>query len=151
MLQERDERFAVGLLVQRSAAIWCETTIEALEIRRDIEEALRPQEIPGPWLPSAAHEPQVLVQHGVRRTRGQGHVPAAALGVETGGDRDRLHQRRLAAAVLAREEGHLRVELQLVEVADRWDRERIGLEVLDSVPLQDDRADEGIVQTSRQR
>jgi len=43
------------------------------------------------------------------------------------------------------------VELQLVEVADRWDRERIGLEVLDSVALQDDRADEGIVQISRQR
>jgi hypothetical protein len=45
----------------------------------------------------------------------------------------------------------MRIEPQLVELPDRGDRERIAVEIVDRLAFQDDRADEGIVQTARQR
>jgi len=93
----------------------------------------------------------MLVKRGVRRARGHRDIPAAALGVETGGDRDGLDQRRLAAAVLAGEERHVRVERELVQLPDRRDRERVDIEVAHRVPFEDDRAHEWIAPATRQR
>src|SRR5207237_6652666 len=88
-------------------------------------------------------------ERGVRRTGRDRHAPAAAFGVEARGHRNGLDQRRLAAAVLAREERHARVELQLIELSDRRDGERVHIEALDLVSLQDKRADKKIVRASR--
>ena len=118
---------------------------DLVEVCRDVEEALGPEEVAGPRTARAAHQAQVLMQDGVGWPGRDRHVPAAAFGVESGRDRDRLDQGRLAAAVLAREERHVRVEPQLVELPDRGDREGIGPEVADPVALQDDRADESVL------
>src|SRR5207244_203711 len=68
-----------------------------------------------------------------------------ALGVEAGGYGDRLDQRRLAAAVLARQQRHVGVEVEVSQLPDRGNRERIHGEVVDLAPLQEDRADKGAV------
>ncbi|MGH2492875.1 MAG: hypothetical protein ACRDF9_15370 [Candidatus Limnocylindria bacterium] len=38
----------------------------------------------------------------------------------------------------------MRIELELVQLLDRGDRERVDVEVGDLVALQDDRADKGV-------
>ncbi len=139
---ERDEGLAVGLLVQRPAAVRGDGIGDLLDVRRDREEALRPQEVAGPGTGRAAYQAEVPVQRGVRGTGRDGHVLTAALSVETGGDSDRLGQRRLAAAVLAGQQRHRGVEWKLVQLAHRRDRERVVVEVVDLVSLQDDRPDE---------
>ena len=145
MRHERDERFAVRLLVQRDTAVRDDGIEDPLDVGSDVEEALGSEEVAGPRTAGAADEPQVLVEHRVRRACGYGHVTAAALGVEARGYGDRLDQSRLAAAVVAGEQRHVRVELELVELPDRGNRERIDLEVVDLVPLQDDRTDKGLL------
>ena len=87
----------------------------------------------------------MFVQYGVRGAGGDGDVAAPALSVEACCDSDRLDKRRLAASVLAREERHVWVDLELVELPDRGDRERVGVEVVDLVALQNERTDKSLV------
>src|SRR5437867_2067307 len=75
----------------------------------------------------------MFVQYGVRGAGGDGDVAAPALSVEACCDSDRLDKRRLAASVLAREERHVWVDLEFVELPDRGDRERVRVEVVHSV------------------
>src|SRR5438128_5290570 len=100
----------MGSLVERDAAVRRQHVRHPLEVCRHVEEALGPEEIAGPRTARAAYQTQVLMEDRVRWPGRDRHVPAAAFGVETGGDRDRLDQGRLAAAVLAREERHVRIE-----------------------------------------
>src|SRR6266540_1993722 len=120
-----------------------------LDVRCHVEEALGTEEKPGPRAVRAAHEAQVFVQEGVRGARGDGDIAAPALSVEACCDSDRLDKRRLAASVLASEERHVWVDLERVELPDRGDRERVGVEVVDVVALQDERTNEGVVRGSR--
>src|SRR6202042_2283077 len=68
----------------------------------------------------------------------------ATFGVEARGDGDRLQQRALPASVLANQKRQPRIELQLVELGDRGDVERILAEVGDLVPLEADRTNEAL-------
>src|SRR5688572_26813150 len=123
--------------------------LEVFDVRRDVEEALRPEEESGTRPARATHESQVFVELGVGRPRRHVDASAPALGVEAGGNCDRLHQCRLATAVLAGEEGYLRMERELVQLLDRGDREWVDIEVRDLVALQHDRADERIARLQR--
>src|SRR5262249_34675956 len=72
-------------------------------------------------------------------------MSAAAFRAEPGGDGDRLDQRRLATSVLADEERDARIERELIELANGWDREGILVEVGDLRAFQRDCTDQRTV------
>src|SRR6185437_8616170 len=72
----------------------------------------------------------------MRHASAEAEIPGAALGVESPGDRDRLHQGRFAAAVLTYQEGHGGMQLQRVELADDRQGEWIAVEGVDFVPAE---------------
>src|SRR6185503_19161313 len=111
---------------------------------RDVEQALRAKEESVLDPTRALHEPHVPVQRRKRVVRRHAKEAAPALGIELRGDRDRFDERRLAAPVLADKERDLGIELELLEVTQRGDRERIRTRVLDLVTLHDERTDERI-------
>jgi hypothetical protein len=80
----------------------------------------------------------MLVEGRVRRSRLDGHVARSALGVEAKRDGDRFHERRFAAPVFPGEECHVWAEVELYKIANRGNRERIGVGRPDLVALQDD-------------
>ena len=108
-----------------------------LDLRGDVEEALGAQEVAGRSAggcpgPAAAQRAEVRLGSAGREVE----VARSALGVEAGRDRDRLDERRLAAAVLADEEGDARIEIEralLFERTDGRDGERVPMAV--RVPL----------------
>src|SRR5687767_1157120 len=107
MRGEGEKGLAVGLLVERDAAVAVDDTIaawlrvESLDLGADIEVALGAQEeaIAGPTM--AANRPHELVQARLGASRAEPEVLRAALCVESREDRDRFDQRGLARAVLA--------------------------------------------------
>src|SRR4051812_18291981 len=114
----------MGLLVERTAAIGREyrrarpgLSVETPGLCRHVEVALGAKKEAVPGAASPAHQADTSVKCGLGRAGGETEVATAALGVESGGDGDRLDQRGLAASVLADEEGDLRMEFQLAEEA----------------------------------
>lgn len=77
--------------------------IQLLDVGRDVEEALRAEEVASPFSTGAPLDAQILMQRRVRRPRSDGHVPAAALRAEPDRHGNGLDQRGLATAVLSGE------------------------------------------------
>ena len=103
MLEQRQECFAVGLLVQRFATVCDEWTANLFEIRREVEECLGPQEETARHFlsPTQTQSPSERVPVGIF---GKRLVAVATLRAEADRPGDCLEQRRLASTVLANEE-----------------------------------------------
>ena len=120
-----EERLAVGLLVQRLAAVGVDDArshsfgVEPLDFGRHVEEALRAQEEAVPRLAHPLRDAEVLVQVRMGRACAEAEVFRPALGIEAAGDGDGLEQRRFARAVLADDIGNARMKLEHVEMAYR--------------------------------
>ena len=110
---------------------------------RHVVEALRPQKERAPRAQQAAPHLDALAQGGVRVARREGVVPRAALGVEPPGDRHSLEQGRLARAVLAHEERHVRGQRErpLPQAGERGNVAQEGV-AAHEVPADADRLDE---------
>jgi hypothetical protein len=119
----------VRLLVQRHVAVVREVgrvDPAAVDERRDVEEALGAQEVAVARLAGREHGLERAAEDGSRHGRQlAGSLQLPALGREAHRLRDRLDERRLAAAVVAREQRHGRVaEPQPLHLRDRRDVER---------------------------
>src|SRR6266481_2311685 len=136
VLRQREKRLSVRLLVQGSAAVGGDDrrpprfAIEALDLRRHVEVALRAQEVPCLRSPDATHQSDYRVQLGLRSARREVEVLASTLGVEARRDGDRFRDGRFPASILAYQERHLRMQLERVERADGGDVEGVSVEVL---------------------
>src|SRR5256885_1909658 len=104
----------MGLLVKRGAAMRISHP-EPVDLSGDVEETLGAKEVAIARTTPPTDETDVLVQLRLRAARVKVEVARAALGIESGGDRDRLDQRGLAGAVVAHEERDLRVQLQVMK------------------------------------
>jgi len=103
--EQGNEGFSMRLLVERFAAVRAEVR-DSLDVSGEIVEALRAHEEPFGDLP-LPRQPERL---GERRTIGEDRalmIAVAAFGIEAAAFGERFEKRRLAAAVLANEEGDL--------------------------------------------
>ena len=121
--QDAHERLAVRARMQ-VAAIAARADL-LVHIGRDVIEAFGAHEIAVPGSQHAARHAQVPGQrrpfaHSIEQLNGHG----AALDPEAQRQRDRFQDGRLAAAVLADEEGHVGVELDRLQFAHGRDVER---------------------------
>lgn len=144
-----EKGFAMRLFVQRAPAESIDDArashwlgVEILDLRRHIEEALRTKEETVLRAPDASGDTQEGVKFRVRRARAEVEVAAAALGIEPERDRDRLKQRRLPRAVLAHQDSHLRMKIDLFERPDGRQRKRIAIKGIDLVALKGNPRDE---------
>lgn len=92
---ECKERLAMGLLVERGAAM-CISHPEPVDLGGDVKETLGAKEVAIARTTDPTDEADVLVQLRLGAARVEVEVSRAALGIESGGDRDRLDQRGLA-------------------------------------------------------
>src|SRR5271155_5952157 len=124
MLKQRKECFAVGLLVQRFATVCNEWTANVLEIRREVEECLGPEEEAARHLlpPAQTQSSSERIPIGIF---GERLIAVAALRAEADRPRDCLEQRRLAGPVLANEECNGCRQLQIQTWKQPWHRERM--------------------------
>src|SRR3954449_13092586 len=104
--QQREERFAVRLLVQRYAAV-SSGDAEAVDLRRHVEERLGAKEVAVRGIARRSSQMKeqrefgfVLAAHGL-----EAEVLRAAFLIKSGGDGQRLDDGRLARSVLADEKG----------------------------------------------
>ena len=121
---EREERLAVGLLVQRDVAVEREVGRErvlAVDERGDVEEALGAQVVARARLrPALQHGLERAVEHRARNGRQLARaLELAAFGREADRLREQLDQRRLAAAVVAREQRDRRAEVERLDALHR--------------------------------
>jgi hypothetical protein len=118
-----DERLAVRLLVQRPVVDLLHLADRPGLLQRgpEVEDALGAEEEGVPRRQSRPVELDATMQSRVRLPCGEAELvrTAAALGIQPERDRERLEQRRLPAAVLADEEGDLRIELDPLDLAQR--------------------------------
>ena len=126
---EREERLAVRLLVQLHAAVERQVRREgalAVDVGGHVEEALGAQEVAVARLrPALEHRLELPAEHGARHGRElAGALELPALRVEADRRRERLDQRRLAGAVVARQQRHGRAEIHAFDRGDRRDVER---------------------------
>src|SRR5262245_39113107 len=140
MRSEGEEGLAVGLLMKRDAAVriddrWIAVwlLVKSLDLRGDVEVALRTQEESVSRSTSPANRPHELMQARLRASRAKPEVLRAAFGVESCEHRNRLDQRGFASAILTNEKRDLGVEFELVERLDGWNRERVHLEIANAV------------------
>src|SRR5437868_4656796 len=61
-------------------------------------------------------------------------MPAAALGIETPGNRDRFDQRRFSRTILADYEGHLRMEFETGKTLNGRKRKRVRSSIRNAIP-----------------
>src|SRR5439155_21626575 len=97
--RQRQERLAVGLLVERPTAVGGRKglmLVERLDLGRDVEEALGAQEEAVALAPDVAGEPQGCVQLRLRAAGSEAEVLAPAFGVEAGRDGNRFQDGGLA-------------------------------------------------------
>ena len=129
---EREERLAVRLLVQRHVAVEREVRRElaaAVDEARDVEEALGPQEVAVARLASrertgSSAPSSTGARHGGQLARA---AQLAALGREAHRLGERLDERRLAGAVVARQQRDGRVEREIARARGR-DRRHVERE-----------------------
>ena len=116
---QRKKRLAVGLLVQRDAAVQRQVRRERrapVDEARDVEEALRAQVVAVARLGRRQDRLQCATHHRVRDRRPfPGALELAALVGEPHRFGDRLDERRLAAAVVAGQQRDRRVQTQVLD------------------------------------
>src|SRR3954468_5536017 len=124
---ERQERLAVRLLVELEAAVERQVGRELalfVHIGGDVEEALGAQEIAVARLAPAVHARREALDRARDRRQLAPALVLASLGREADRLGDRLDQRRLARAVVAREQRDRRAEIERRERAHRGHAER---------------------------
>jgi hypothetical protein len=135
---EREEGFAVRLLVERPLAISM-AIADFLDIAGEVVEAFGPQEEAVAAGDHVLAEPELAGQRFVVRVLGFKHrMPRAAFRVEAFGDSHRFEEGRFARAVVADEEGHARMQFEQMQVLDRRDAVRKKVERLDKLAAERD-------------
>jgi len=115
----REKGLAVRLLMQRDPAVrgahttTAGATVQTLDPGADVEQALGTKKETVTRAARILDQAQVTVELALGAASSEGEVLRVALGVEAGGDGDRLDEGRLTGSVVADQEGALGVELQL--------------------------------------
>src|SRR3954452_679984 len=124
--QQREECFAVRLLVQRDAAV-SSGDAEAIDLRRYVEERLGAEEVAIRGIARRSSQMKEQREFGlVLAANGfEAEVLRAAFLIESGGDGQRLDDGRFARSVFADEEGDRRPELDPIEAAHGRDVEAV--------------------------
>ena len=91
----------MGLPVQRAASIALDQIVHPVDFAGQVVKAFRPQKVPVPGSFGAADQGQVSIELRMGVLSGKAEMPAAAFGVETGGQRDGFQQGGFSAAVFA--------------------------------------------------
>ncbi len=144
--EKGEKSFAVGLRVERFAAVGMKDAgigaVEAVDLGGEGVETLGAQKITVGAKAGVAFEDQAFLQIlGVGGVGGEPEILAAALGVETPFDGDRLDEGGFARAVLADEKRDFGVQRQPVEVANGGDGKGIVREGGHRLAAESDRAD----------
>lgn len=129
--QHSHERLSVRPVVQR-ATISSDVTC-LVRVGRDVEEALGSEEVAVLRLRHPASDTEGFVQRRHGLNRAELDVFRTAFWPETKGNGNGLQHRRFARAVLANEERHVRMEGDVLQLADGGDVEGIRIEVEVSV------------------
>jgi hypothetical protein len=133
--QQVEERLPVRAGVRGDAAVPADepgaarALVQPLDLRRDVVERFRPQEVGALLPPGSASQPQGAPERGLARARREAERAGAALRVEPERDGDALDQRRLPRPVLPDEERDARAEGQprAAQAVDDGQVERMAL------------------------
>ena len=136
MLNEREKRFAVRLLVERTWPVrwsdrWARSrnSIQVLDFGRHVVIALRTKEESVARATYAPYRTQVGVEVRVRFASTETKIARATFRIEAQRDRDGFEQRRFPRAVLANEERDGLRKCQALQVHNRRQREGIPSEI----------------------
>src|SRR4051794_41023220 len=135
------QRFGTVGIADLGRGAWL--VIEAFDLCRHIEEALRAQEESGPRAKRSADEPKVFCKLRSMALGSEVEVHSATFGIEARGDGYALDQCRLPTAVLAYEDRRARIERKRADSLKCREAKRVRLP-LEFRPGDLDAADEGL-------